>query len=122
MDVMYAGSSRDAAPKLEPVAGYCQYRSDQNIPGNTIPYTQCGIQKLANRGGHKVSAIRKNNITTWFKITAGKSGIIKIRNNFGKRKYEWSMTGIKKRKDNYEIYLEKGRSITASLLEADKVL
>jgi hypothetical protein len=58
-----------------------------------------------------VSARRENNATTWFRILAGKDGIIRIRDNFGGR----APKGFRKVGDNFEVTLKKGAIIEATL-------
>lgn len=77
------------------------------------------FKNLRTEGGHSVSAKRKNNATTWFKITAGKDGIIRIRDNFGQRKLKWNMTGIRKQRGDYELYLKKDQSVTATRMDCE---
>lgn len=45
---------------------------------------------LAAEGGHRVSARRENNATTWLRVVAGPDGAVRIRDNFGGREPQWS--------------------------------
>ena len=69
---------------------------------------------LRAEGGHRVSARRENDATTWFRIVAGKDGVVRIRDNFGGRTPQWSLGGIKKVGDNYTLTLKKGQAIEAA--------
>jgi len=70
---------------------------------------------LRAEGGHRVSATRENNATTWFRIVAGKDGAIRVRDNFGGRRPQWDRDGVRKTGDNFEVSLRKGESIQATL-------
>jgi alpha-L-fucosidase 2 len=68
---------------------------------------------LRAEGGYRVSAKRENNATTWFRIVAGKNGIVRIRDNFGGRTPHWNAADVKKAGDNYEVTLKSGQSLEA---------
>jgi alpha-L-fucosidase 2 len=70
---------------------------------------------LRAEGGHKVSARRENNATTWFRIVAGRDGLIRVRDNFGGRVPRWNCTGVKKVGADFEVEVKAGRSIEATL-------
>ena len=57
-----------------------------------------------------------NNDTAWFKLTAGKDGIVRVRDNFGGRTPVWSPAALEVKKvgDNFEIPLRRGGSIEAT--------
>src|SRR6185369_9788367 len=64
---------------------------------------------LRAEGGHRVSARRENNATTGFSITAGKNGVIRVRDNFDGHAPKWSPSGVKKVGSNYEVFVKKGQ-------------
>jgi alpha-L-fucosidase 2 len=70
---------------------------------------------LRAEGGHRVSARRENNATVWLRVVAGKDGRLRIRDNFAGRTPQWSLPGVKKNGDNFEIALKKGEPIEATL-------
>lgn len=70
---------------------------------------------LRAEGGHRVSARCENNATTWFRIKAGRDGLVKIRDNFGDREPKWNRKGLKKVGENFEIKLKKGQLLEAAL-------
>lgn len=72
---------------------------------------------LRAEGGHRVSARRSNNATTWFKITAGAPGTVRIRDNFGGRRMTWSREA-QKAGDNFEVQLKRGQSVEATIEQA----
>ncbi len=70
---------------------------------------------LRAEGGHRVSARREGNATTWLRVVAGRDSVIRVRDNFGGREPEWSRRGVAKVGENYEVALRKGQTIEARL-------
>jgi len=66
-------------------------------------------------GGHRVSAIRENNATTWFRIVAGRAGTVKIRDNFEGREPKWNRPGVSRVGDAFEVVLKRGETLEATL-------
>jgi alpha-L-fucosidase 2 len=85
------------------------------FPAMPWAWHDASFTDLRAEGGHQVSARRENNATTWFSITAGKDGIIRLRDNFGGREPKWSRGRVRKVGSNFEIELKKGKSIEATL-------
>ncbi|MCF7731550.1 MAG: glycoside hydrolase N-terminal domain-containing protein [Akkermansiaceae bacterium] len=83
------------------------------FPASPWRWHRAAFDDLRAEGGHRVSAKRENNATVWFKITAGRDGIVRIRDNFGDRKPTWSLSGVTKAGDNYEMILNKGQTLEA---------
>jgi alpha-L-fucosidase 2 len=81
------------------------------FPSVSDKWKDASFFDLRAEGGHKVSAIRKNGKTTWFKIEAGSTGVIRIKDNFGGQIPQWSNTRVKKISDIYEVKLRKGKSL-----------
>ena len=75
---------------------------------------------LRIEGGHRVSARRENNATTWFRIVAGRDGPVLIRDNFGGRALTWSLAGVEKVSDNFQVALKAGQAIEATLPKPDQ--
>ena len=84
------------------------------FPAMPWDWHNASFTDLRAEGGHKVSAKRENNATIWFKITAGKDGILRIRDNFNGATPNWNRSAIRKTGNNFEIELKKGQSITAT--------
>jgi alpha-L-fucosidase 2 len=86
------------------------------FPATAWRWHHASFTDLRVEGGHRVSAKRENNATTWFRITAGKAGMIRIRDNFGGRTPTWSPAGMNVRKagDNFEIAVKQGEVIEAT--------
>ncbi len=53
------------------------------FPATPWRWHEASFADLRAEGGHRVSAKRKNNATTWFRIVAGNTGPVRIRDNFG---------------------------------------
>lgn len=69
---------------------------------------------LRAEGGHRVSARRENNATTWFRIVAGQDGTVRVRDNFGGRELTWSRPVERAGKD-FVVRLQAGQSVVATL-------
>ncbi|WP_165220353.1 glycosyl hydrolase family 95 catalytic domain-containing protein [Aquisphaera insulae] len=83
------------------------------FPATPWRWHDASFEDLRTEGGHRVSARRENNATTWFRVVAGPLGTIRIRDNFGGRAPSWSRPGVTKVGDNYEIPLKSGEAIEA---------
>src|ERR1700752_3438331 len=51
------------------------------FPATPKKWGDASFSDLRAEGGYKVSAIRKNNRTVWFSISAAKTGIVRIEDN-----------------------------------------
>jgi alpha-L-fucosidase 2 len=85
------------------------------FPAVPSRWHEASFEHLRAEGGHKISARRENNGTTWFRLVAGRSGILRVRDNFGGRQIKWSRDGVNRAGDNFEVHLRKGEAIEASL-------
>jgi alpha-L-fucosidase 2 len=83
------------------------------FPATPDKWADVSFSNLRTEGGHKVTAIRKNNKTAWFCIEAGKTGTIRIKDNFEGRVPVWSLPNIKKNGDLFEVNLSKGQKLEA---------
>jgi alpha-L-fucosidase 2 len=83
------------------------------FPAMPWRWHDASFENLRAEGGWVVSARRENNATTWFKINATHSGVLRIRDNFGGREPKWSLAGVMKIGDNFEIKLKAGESLEA---------
>jgi len=91
------------------------------FPSTPWGWHNASFEDLRAEGGWTVSARRTNNATVWFKISATRTGFLRIRDNFGGREIKWSLKNIAKRGDNFEVKLKAGQSIEAEL-EAPEVV
>jgi alpha-L-fucosidase 2 len=85
------------------------------FPAMPWRWHEASFTDLRAEGGHRVSARRENNATTWLRIKAGRNGAVKIRDNFRGRQPKWNRKGVKKIGENYEINLKKGQLLEATL-------
>jgi alpha-L-fucosidase 2 len=83
------------------------------FPATPWRWHDASFEDLRAEGGHRVSARRENNSTTWLRIVAGRDGVVKIRNNFHGAEPKWSRRGVKQVGENYEIQLHAGESVEA---------
>jgi alpha-L-fucosidase 2 len=70
---------------------------------------------LRTEGGHRVSAARVNNATVSFSLTAGRDGVVTIRDNFAPHTPSWNRPDVVRSGDNYIVTLRKGETISATL-------
>jgi len=91
------------------------------FPATPWRWHQASFENLRAEGGHKVSARRENNATTWFRIVAGRDGLIRVRDNFGGRVPRWNCQGVTKVEGNFEIKAKAGRRIEATLPGLDEI-
>ncbi|MBI5387215.1 MAG: glycoside hydrolase N-terminal domain-containing protein [Verrucomicrobia bacterium] len=85
------------------------------FPATPWRWHDASFDDLRTEGGHRVSARRENNATTWFRLVAGRTGLLRIRDNFGGREPKWSRPGVQKVGDNFEIALKSGQVLEATM-------
>lgn len=85
------------------------------FPATPWRWHEASFTDLRAEGGHRVSARREHNATTWLRIVAGKDGMVRIRNNFKGRKPKWNRSGVREVGDCFELKLKKGQAIEATL-------
>jgi alpha-L-fucosidase 2 len=85
------------------------------FPAMPWAWHEAGFTDLVAEGGHKVSARREHNVTTWFRIVAGAAGELRIRDNFGGRVLQWSGATPRKEGDDYVLTVQAGEVIEADL-------
>jgi len=85
------------------------------FPAMAWRWHEAAFADLRTEGGCRVSARRENNATTWFRIVAGRDGIVRIRDNFGGRPPVWSRGGVKRVGEDFQLELRQGESIAAAL-------
>ncbi len=85
------------------------------FPATPWRWHDASFADLRAEGGHRVSAQREHNATTWFRIVAGRDGVVRIRDNFAGATPKWSRAGAQKVGDNFEISLKRGEVIEATL-------
>ena len=95
--------------------GTCEFGVIRLFPATPWRWHSASFNDLRAEGGHRVSARRENNATTWFKIVAGRDGLIRIRDNFGGRVPHWNRSGVKQVNGNFEVQCKAGATIEATL-------
>lgn len=78
------------------------------FPAVPARWATASFNDLRAEGGYKVSAVRKDGRTVWFSIVAGRTGIVRIKDNFNGQTPKWNLPGVAKRGDIYQVNLEKG--------------
>ena len=85
------------------------------FPATPWRWHDASFDDLRAEGGCCVSAKRRNNATIWFRVVAGKDGVVKIRDNFGGRQPNWNRDRVKKVGENFEVDLKRGETVEAGL-------
>lgn len=85
------------------------------FPAMPWRWHDAAFSDLRAEGGHRVSARRERNATTWFGIVAGRTGVLRIRDNFGGRTPVWNRSGVQRLGENFELTLHRGDTLTATL-------
>jgi alpha-L-fucosidase 2 len=85
------------------------------FPAMPWRWHDASFEDLRAEGGHRVSARRENNATTWLRVVAGRDGVVRIRDNFGGRLPVWNGDGVTKVGDNFELTMKRGDAIEAKL-------
>ena len=85
------------------------------FPAMPWRWHSASFRDLRSEGGHRVSAVRENNATTWLQIVAGRDGVVRIRDNFEGRQPVWNLGKVKKTGSNYLATLSQGQTLTATL-------
>ncbi len=85
------------------------------FPATPWRWHEARFDDLRAEGGHRVSARRENNATTWLRVVAGHDGVIRIRDNFGRRTPRWSRDGVTCTGNRFEVRLRKDEILEATL-------
>jgi alpha-L-fucosidase 2 len=83
----------------------------------SVPWSwhDASFDSLRADGGWIISARRENNATTWFKISATRDGMLRVRDNFEGREPKWNRQGVTKVGNTFEIKLKSGEVLEAEL-------
>jgi len=101
-----------------PAPGHRDTEVIRVFPSMPWRWHDASFTDLRAEGGHRVSAKRENNATTWLRVVAGRDGVLRIRDNFGGRKPAWSKDDAKRVAGNFEFALKKGEVVEATLAPA----
>jgi len=85
------------------------------FPAVPHAWADASFDDLHAEGGHLVSARREHGRTTWLRITAGRDGVLRLRDTFGGRTIRWSRPGVQKIGSNFEVTLKRGDVIEGTI-------
>lgn len=85
------------------------------FPAVPAKWADASFSDLRAEGGHRVSAIRENNSTTFVKVVAGRDGTVRIRANFDDREPRWSVDDVVKFGNDFHLTMRRGEMVTATL-------
>ena len=90
------------------------------FPAMPWRWHEASFTDLRAEGGHRVSARRENNATTWLRIVAGQDGAVIVRDNFGGRPPTWSRPGVRKLAQDFRVVLKAGQAVEATLPKPER--
>jgi alpha-L-fucosidase 2 len=90
------------------------------FPAMPWRWHEASFANLIAEGGHRVSAARENNATTWFQVVAARDGEVRIRDNFGGRTPQWNRP-VKQEGADF-VFKVKARDIIAATLPKPAVI
>ena len=85
------------------------------FPAMPWRWHEARFDDLRAEGGHRISARRENNATTWLRIVAGHDGMVRILDNFGRRTPRWSREGVTRVGDHFETRMRTDDILEGSL-------
>ncbi|NWK54952.1 LamG domain-containing protein [Verrucomicrobiaceae bacterium N1E253] len=91
------------------------------FPAMPWRWHDAAFRDLRVEGGHKVSAVRQNNATSWFAVTAGRDATVRIRDNFGNRTPQWNLPEVKKQGNSYVLAMKKGQVLEAEFKRTSNI-
>lgn len=83
------------------------------FPAMPDRWRQASFDDLRAEDGYRVSAVREDGATASLKVIATRSGVVKIRDNFGGRQPTWNRPGVQKAGDDWQFTLNAGDSLEA---------
>ncbi|MDB6093931.1 MAG: hypothetical protein JWM32_1493 [Verrucomicrobia bacterium] len=85
------------------------------FPAMPWRWHEAAFANLIAEGGHRVSAVRENNATTWLQVIAARDGELRIRDNFGGREPQWNRQVLRKDGDDF-VFKVKARDAVAATI------
>ncbi|MBK8857686.1 MAG: glycoside hydrolase N-terminal domain-containing protein [Opitutaceae bacterium] len=85
------------------------------FPAMPWRWHEAAFTDLQAEGGHRVSAKRENNATTWLRVAAASDGELRIRDNFGGRTPVWNRDGAGRDGSDFVFTVKAGDVIEATL-------
>jgi len=90
------------------------------FPAAPAVWHEASFEKLRGEGGYIVSARREHDATVWFSIKATHDGLLRLRDNFGGRKPEFSRKDVVKNGGNFEVMMKAGDVLEGYLTQTLK--
>jgi len=91
------------------------------FPAAPWRWHEASFEDLRAEGGHRVSARRERNGTTWLRVVAGPESPVRIRDGFGGREVRWSRGGVRKEGRDFVVELKPGETIEGTLPPPDRI-
>jgi alpha-L-fucosidase 2 len=85
------------------------------FPATPWRWHETSFDNLRAEGGHLISARRENNATVWFRITAGRDGTLRLRDNFGGRTPQWRGKAMRKSGAEFTARAKSGEVFEANI-------
>ena len=85
------------------------------FPATSARWRDASFEDLRAEGGYRVSARREGGATTWFRVTASRAGVLRVRDNFGGRAPSWNRAGVRKVGANFEVQVKAGDVVEATV-------
>ena len=85
------------------------------FPAMPWRWHEAAFANLIAEGGHRVSATRENNATTWLQVVAAHDGEVRIRDNFGGRTPQWNRAKVRRDGADF-VFPVKTRDIISATL------
>jgi len=85
------------------------------FPATSARWQDASFEDLRAEGGYRVSARRENGATEWFRVTASRSGVLRVRDNFDGRAPSWNRAGVRKVGADFEVQVKAGDVVEATL-------
>jgi alpha-L-fucosidase 2 len=83
------------------------------FPAVPVRWREVAFEDLRAEGGYSVSARRENGATCWLKVTAGRDGLLKLRDNFAGKPPVWSRPDVQKSGTDWQCRLKVGETLEA---------
>ena len=83
------------------------------FPAMPARWREAAFEDLRAECGYRVSARRENGATCWLKVTAGRDGLVKIRDNFGPKRPVWDHPEVQKAGQDWQCRLKAGETVEA---------
>jgi alpha-L-fucosidase 2 len=85
------------------------------FPATPSRWHEAAFDDLRAEGGYRVCARRENDATVWLKVTAGRDGVVRIRDPFSGRQPAWNRPEVKKTGQDWQCQLGAGDILEARL-------